>query len=75
MRYSRKKSKRHQPKKIFYRTNEQISNPQVKLIDDKNNFLGIVDTFEAIKMAREKELSLIEISPKETPPFPYQQAS
>lgn len=68
MRYSRRKSKRHQPKEIFYRTNEQITSQQVKLIDDDNNFLGIVDTFEAIKMAREKELSLIEISPKETPP-------
>ena len=68
MRYSRRKSRRHQPKEIFYRTNEQITSPQVKLIDDDNNFLGIVDTSEAIEMARKKELSLIEISPKETPP-------
>ncbi|NCF75203.1 MAG: translation initiation factor IF-3 [Xanthomonadaceae bacterium] len=68
MRYSRRKSKRHQLKKIFYKINEQITSPQVKLIDNNNNFLGIVNTFEAIKMAKEKELSLIEISPKETPP-------
>lgn len=38
------------------------------MIDDKNNNVGIVETSEALKMAREKGLDLIEVSPNANPP-------
>ncbi|MBT4277417.1 translation initiation factor IF-3 [Candidatus Falkowbacteria bacterium] len=68
MRYSRRKSKRHQVKEVRYRINEQIRVPQVKLIDEAGEFLGVMDTHKAIEIAREKEFTLVEVSPKEDPP-------
>ncbi|MEX2144912.1 MAG: translation initiation factor IF-3 [Candidatus Spechtbacterales bacterium] len=50
------------------RKNEQIKAPEVRLLDEKGNNLGIVKTIEAINKARESGLDLIEISPKANPP-------
>ena len=38
------------------------------MIDDEGNQVGILPPFEALKMARERNLDLVEISPKATPP-------
>jgi translation initiation factor IF-3 len=38
------------------------------VIDDEGNQIGILPPFEALKMAREKNLDLVEISPTATPP-------
>jgi translation initiation factor IF-3 len=38
------------------------------LIDDEGNNLGIVSTQDALKMAREKDLDLVVISPNQAPP-------
>lgn len=51
-----------------YRANEQITVPEVRVIDDEGNFLGVMRTDEAIKIAESRELDLVEVSPKETPP-------
>lgn len=48
--------------------NEKIKAKEVRLIDENGNQLGIVPTFEAIKMARERDLDLVEVSPKAEPP-------
>ncbi len=42
--------------------------PQVRLIDEKGNQVGIVATQEALQMARERGLDLMEISPNAQPP-------
>jgi translation initiation factor IF-3 len=42
--------------------------PYVKLIDEQEGLLGVVPIQEALQKAREKELDLIEVSPKENPP-------
>ena len=68
MRYSYKRYKKYTAPKLYYRLNEQITSPKVKLIDDSGNYQGVVATKDAVRMAREKELILVEISPKETPP-------
>jgi len=52
----------------IYRANEQINVPEVRVIDEENKFLGVMRTEEAIKVAQERELDLVEVSPKETPP-------
>lgn len=56
------------PNKDEHRLNERIRVPQVRLIDDKGEQVGIVPTFQALQMAREKGLDLMEISPNASPP-------
>lgn len=68
MRYSYKRPKRYFQQQLRYKINERIFAREVKLIDENGNFLGATNTQEAIRMAREKGLALVEISPKETPP-------
>lgn len=51
-----------------HRINERIRVPQVRLIDEKGGQVGIVPTQEALQMARERGLDLMEISPTAQPP-------
>jgi translation initiation factor IF-3 len=48
--------------------NERVRAREVRLIDENGVQLGIVPTFEALKLAKEKELDLVEVSPKAAPP-------
>ncbi len=48
--------------------NEKIRVREVRLVDDTGKQVGIVPTFEALKMARERDLDLVEVSPKAVPP-------
>ncbi len=48
--------------------NERIRAREVRVIDDEGNQIGIMPPFEALKMAREKNLDLVEISPTAQPP-------
>ena len=41
---------------------------EVRLIDDEGNQKGIVPTLEALKMAKDKDLDLVEVSPNANPP-------
>src|SRR5471032_1566196 len=51
-----------------HRINERIRVPQVRLIDEKGTQVGVVDTREALQMARDRGLDLMEISPNAAPP-------
>lgn len=51
-----------------HRLNERIRVPQVRLIDEKGVQVGVVPTFEALQMARERGLDLMEVSPNAQPP-------
>jgi translation initiation factor IF-3 len=42
--------------------------PQVRLIDEKGEQVGVVPTFQALQMARERGLDLMEVSPNAQPP-------
>lgn len=66
MRISRKK-RPEEPKKIFF-YNEGIVAPRVLALDENGENLGILPTAQAIRMARERELDLVEINPKADPP-------
>ena len=48
--------------------NEKIRAKEVRLIADDGSQLGIVSTIEAIRLAKEQELDLVEVSPKTVPP-------
>ena len=50
------------------RVNEQIRVREVRLIDSEGEQKGIVPTIEALKMARENELDLVEVAPNANPP-------
>jgi len=51
-----------------HRLNERIRVPQVRLIDDQGNQVGVVQTQDALRMAKEKGLDLMEVSPNSNPP-------
>ncbi len=48
--------------------NEQITAPQVRLIDAEGEPVGIVPIAEALRMAEEADLDLVEIAPLAEPP-------
>jgi len=50
------------------RLNERIRVPQVRVVDDKNNQLGIMTSREANDLARERNLDLVEVAPNANPP-------
>jgi translation initiation factor IF-3 len=50
------------------RSNNRISSPEVQVIGSDGENLGILNTNEAISIAKEQGLDLIEISPNAKPP-------
>ncbi|MFA6488838.1 MAG: translation initiation factor IF-3, partial [Sideroxydans sp.] len=50
------------------RINEQITAPQVRLIGAEGEQVGVVAIAEALRMADEAELDLVEIAPLAEPP-------
>lgn len=42
--------------------------PQVRLIDHEGNQIGVIATLEALRMARDVEMDLVEVAPTERPP-------
>ena len=50
------------------RSNNRIFSPEVQVISSKGENLGILNTNEAISIAKEEGLDLIEISPNANPP-------
>ena len=54
--------------KRFIRMNERIRAREVRVIGDEGEQIGVMPPFEALKMARERNLDLVEISPTAQPP-------
>ena len=50
------------------RVNRRIRIPQVRVINDDGEQLGVLATSEALAMAEDRNLDLVEISPKARPP-------
>ncbi len=50
------------------RINNQIRVPEVRVIDEAGQQLGIMKTADALALAQERELDLIEVSPQAQPP-------
>ncbi|OFZ02197.1 MAG: translation initiation factor IF-3 [Bdellovibrionales bacterium GWC1_52_8] len=51
-----------------HRINERIRVPEVRLIDENGGQVGVVSTREALQMARDRGLDLMEVSPNAQPP-------
>jgi len=54
--------------KRFVRINERIRAREVRVIGDEGQQIGILPPYEALKLAREKNLDLVEVSPTAQPP-------
>jgi len=54
--------------KSFIRINEKIRAREIRVIDENGEQLGILAPFEALKIARERSLDLVEVSPNAVPP-------
>ena len=50
------------------RVNHEITSPQVLLVDENGVKVGITNTVEAIRMAHEQSLDLVEVAPLAQPP-------
>jgi len=57
-----------QKDEMNHRINHQIRVPQVRLVGDNIENPGVFSTQEALKLADQLELDLVEISPKADPP-------
>ena len=53
---------------MTYQINEEITDNEVRLIDEDGAQLGIMQSSEALKIAIEKELDLVKIAPGSNPP-------
>ncbi|MEO6828477.1 MAG: translation initiation factor IF-3 [Acidobacteriaceae bacterium] len=54
--------------KQFIRINDRIRAREIRVIDENGEQLGVLPPFEALKIARERGLDLVEISPNAVPP-------
>lgn len=57
-----------QPQKDGPRSNNEINVPEIQLINAEGTNIGVVRTSEAIAMAMEAGMDLVEISPNSAPP-------
>ena len=54
--------------KSFIRINDRIRAREIRVIDENSEQLGIMAPFDALKIARERGLDLVEVSPNAVPP-------
>ncbi len=50
------------------RVNERIRAREVRVVDEQGNQLGVMSLFDAMKIARDQGLDVVEISPNAVPP-------
>ena len=53
---------------VEFRVNENIRVPEVRLIGPNGENVGVVSIKQALQMARDAEMDLVEVSPTATPP-------
>jgi translation initiation factor IF-3 len=59
---------RRPPERDTTRINDRIRVPEVRLIDENGEQVGVVPTEQALDRARERDLDLVEIAPTAKPP-------
>ena len=59
---------RRPPERDTTRINERIRVPEVRLIDDQGQQIGVMKTPDALAFAQERELDLVEVAPEARPP-------
>ena len=64
----RRRFDRSPPKEPSIRVNERIRIPEVRVVMGTGENLGVLATREALQIARDQGLDLVEINPKASPP-------
>ena len=64
----RKRLFREPPPPPEHRTNERIRISPVRVIDADGEQVGVIPTHEALALAREQDLDLVEVAPDSRPP-------
>jgi len=59
---------RRPPERDTTRINERIRVPEVRLIDDEGQQIGVLKTPDALAFAQERDLDLVEVAPEARPP-------
>lgn len=61
---------KHKRNTDFVPTNHQIRSPKVRCIDSEDNNLGVIDKLEAIRIAENAKLDLVQVAPgnRDNPP-------
>ncbi len=59
---------RRPPERDTTRINERIRVPEVRLIDDEGQQVGVMKTPDALAFAQERDLDLVEVAPEARPP-------
>jgi translation initiation factor IF-3 len=59
---------RRPPERDSTRVNERIRVPEVRLIDENGNQVGVMRTPEALRYAQDRDLDLVEVAPEARPP-------
>lgn len=54
--------------KVYYKRNEQIRAPELRVLDREGKQIGVLTRDEALELARKEEKDLIEIAPQAQPP-------
>lgn len=62
--------KRFKPRqqRIFYRVNERIGAPELRVLDSEGKQIGVLSKFEALNKAKSLGLDLVEVAPLAKPP-------
>jgi len=61
--------KRKKPKiNKFYQVNQYIKAEKLMVVDEKATQIGVLNLKDALKLAQEKNLDLVEVAPKANPP-------
>ena len=60
--------KRRQIQQPLFRVNDRIRVPEVRVVDEAGNNLGVMKTRDALSLAEERGYDLIEVSPVAVPP-------
>ena len=63
-----RKFDRRLPERDETRINERIRVPQVRLVGEDGNQIGVVETQQALRYAQERDLDLVEVAPDARPP-------
>ena len=59
---------RQPPERDPTRINERIRVSEVRLVDEDGSQIGVIATDEALKMAHDRDLDLVEVAPQSRPP-------
>jgi translation initiation factor IF-3 len=63
-----RKFDRRPPERDLTRINERIRVPEVRVIDEQGQQVGMMKTPDALRFAQERDLDLVEVAPEARPP-------